>query len=124
MSKYIKYIKVIYYIVIIVSAIGASWMAIFLGVMATDAPGSGTFEFTIGFLIGFLIIFIPTSIFPILSIRELNKYEEKRGLIFNYITSIVLLFIFIPLALLQMYFLYKLNKSQDIQSVDENNSLN
>ncbi len=94
-------------------------MATFLGVMATDVPGSGNFEFSIGFLIGFLSIFIPSTLFPILSIYELNKYEDKKRLIFNYITSVILLFIFIPFALLQMYFLYKLNKSQDIQSVDK-----
>ena len=114
MLKYIKYIKIIYILIILLSIAGSLWLALFLGIMATDAPGSGNFEFTIGWLIGFLSIFIPSALFPILSIYELNKYEDKKRLIFNYITSVILLFIFIPLALLQMFFLYKLNKSQDI----------
>jgi hypothetical protein len=88
--------------------------------MATDSLSSTVVHMIIGGFTGFLVVFLPTVLLPILAIKELGKYEVKRKLIFNALSTITVLFtILMPLAFLNFFILYKIrrhNKTQESNS--------
>ena len=111
LDKRIKYLKISYIIEMILGALMAAFMTLFLGVMATDSPSSSDLDFVIGALIGFVVVAVPTILIPLLAINELNNFKVKRRLIFNIINAIiVLIVVFAPLAFWQFYMLYKIKK--------------
>ena len=118
MGKRIKYLKISYKIEMVFGIIAAGWMSFFLGVMATDAPTSTYLHFTLGALFGFSAVAIPTVLIPFLAIKELSNYEIKGKLLFSIINAIfILISIFIPLALWQLYMLYKIKKARHITNL-------
>ncbi|MDO6514603.1 hypothetical protein [Neptuniibacter sp. 2_MG-2023] len=113
MERRIKYLKITLYIEMVLGTGMGAVMALFLGTMATDSPTSTTADFVMGALMGFSLFAIPLVFLPILSLRELNRFAEKRVSLINYINSaILILFVFFPLGIWQIYNLVKL-KSAD-----------
>jgi|GEM_PF-5423233 len=111
MEGEIKYLKVSLKIEIVLGIIISIFMALLLGTMATDSPSSTYLNFAMVAVIGFLVVFLPTVLLPYFSIKELNKFNQKKSIVINSINStVVFLFVFFPLALWQFYLLYKLKK--------------
>lgn len=111
MERRIKHLKISLIAEMLLGSAFAAVMALFLGTMATDSPTSTGFDFVMGALMGFCLIAIPSVLIPALSLRELKRFPEKKTSNINYINSvIVILFIFFPLGIWQVYNLIKLNK--------------
>ncbi len=109
MEKQIKWLKISLKLEMVIGVVAGGFLGLVLGTMATDSPTSDTLDFLMGAVFGFSIVALPMIIIPLLSIRELNRFPEKQSFICNYInTVIVLVFVFFPLAIWQIYTLVHL----------------
>ncbi|WP_343801409.1 hypothetical protein [Marinobacterium maritimum] len=114
MDKQIKWLKISLKVEMLIGVVAGGILALVLGTMATDSPTSGTLEFIMGALFGFALVATPMLVIPALSIRELNRFPENRKFVFNYLnTVIVLVFVFFPLAIWQIYTLAHLKANAD-----------
>ena len=110
MHKTIKALKTLLIVEIIIGLFGASFLALFVGVMATDSPSSTYLHMIGGGIFGFLIVFAPSVLLPYFSIRELKKYNENKKLFLNIFNSLLLLIGFLPLGVIHLILINKLNK--------------
>lgn len=117
MKGYIQYLKIFYFIEIVLGLIITIYMTMFMAMMATDSPSSTIIHMISGGFIGFLVVFLPTVLLPGLAIKELGKYEVQRKLKLNILNTIIVFFtILMPLAFLNFFILYKIrihNKTQE-----------
>ncbi len=111
MKKIIIALKTLLIIEIIAGLFVASFMALFLGVMATDSPSSTYLHMIGGGTMGFVIVFIPSVLLPYFSIRELKNYAANNKIIVNIINALLLIFCFFPLGIVCLILLYKLHNS-------------
>jgi len=84
-KKTFNTLKSLLIIEIIIGLFGASFLAIFVGIMATDSPSSTYLHMAGGGLVGFMIVFVPSVLLPYLSIRELRNYTENKKIVLNII---------------------------------------
>jgi len=119
MKGFFKYLTVFYTIEIILGLFGSVVVGLIVGTMSTDSPSSTQYDFYFGLSLGFLSVFIPAVILPYLAIRELEKFEEKKRLLFNILSAIPALFsILSPFVLFNFFIFYKL-KNPDIIKDEE-----
>ncbi len=121
MDNKIRSLKISFIFETILGVLVALFIAMFVGIMATDSPSSPSNDMIMGGMFAFLIVFAPFVLFSYLSIRELNKYEENNKLLFNIINSLLVFSIFLPLGIWQLYLIFKLNNTkQDVAVINEN----
>lgn len=111
MEGNLKYLKWSLVVEIVLGIALSLFMALFIGVMATDSPASGKSHFLAGTLVGFIAVALPTVVFPYFCIRELNSYPVKKSIKANLFHSILVgMAVFFPVALWQIYVLLKLKR--------------
>ena len=85
-----------------------------VSVMSTDAPNHSGMSVFLSALFSFVISFTITIGLPIAAHKEIENFYKKRKFIFNIIDVVIMLFIFFPIALLQLYLIFNISKNTSI----------
>ena len=130
MQSKIKIMKIALIVQIVIGLVVTGYMVMFLGVMSTDAPTSSYKDVLMGVSIALGLIGLPTVLLPLLSLREIGRFEETKKLHFTYTNAIIGLLIgvfanpiFLLIAIWQFYIIYGLTKAEAIanfESKDDN----
>ena len=104
-------LKTLYKVQMILGSFITLFVTGMVAVMGTDSPSSTAADAILGAFIGFSLSFSLMVLIPLLANRELNNYPAAQKLLFNYLESLVLIFMLFPVALWQIYVLYTLKKS-------------
>ena len=108
----IKSLQIIYNIQAGIGLLFTVFGTFLVSVMSTDAPNYSNSGVFISGLFSFILLFTITIGLPIAAHRELeNFYTTKRKLIFNSIDTLLMFFIFFPVAILQLLLLSKIHKN-------------
>lgn len=105
-----KQLVVLYKVQAVLGIFITLFMTLFIAVMSMDSPSSTTFNAIIGGSITFVVILFFSVLVPIEAVRELEKYENRKKLLFNFTNTVVLISIFFPVALWQAALVYGIAK--------------
>ncbi len=109
MTGYKKGLKIILIIEIIYIFIASCLLGSVVAIMITDSPTTTSKDMIIWGGTTFVSLFVPFVLLPILSIKELVNYNEKKRLWLNITNSIVTtIFIFFPLIIVHLFLIYKI----------------
>ena len=114
MEQRIKYLMLSFYAEMVIGTLTALFMALFIGVMATDSPKSKEAHFSMGSAFGFSIVAVPLVLLPWLAALELKKFPQTKRIVFTYIKVLVTVFTFFPLGIWQVYMLIKLESEKHL----------
>lgn len=113
MDDRIKYLKLSLLIEMILGLVLTSLFAASLGASTVAPSFAAGSDYIIGGSYGFVVIFLPVIFFPLLALKELNTFKNRRKLTFNLINSaVVVTLVFFPLSVWQIYMLYKLRSDE------------
>jgi len=114
----IKSLQIIYNIQAVIGLLFTIFGTLLVSIMSTDAPNHSEGSVFISGLFSFILSFTITIGLPMAAHRELENFHIKRKLIFNSIDTLLMFFIFFPIAILQLLLLSKVHKND----LDENNN--
>lgn len=113
MTGYRKGLKIILIIEVVYIFIAACLLGAVVAIMITDSPTTTSKDMMIWGGTTFISVFVPFQLLLILSIIELQKYNENNRLVVNIINSIVTtIFIFFPLMLVHFFLIYKIKNDK------------
>jgi hypothetical protein len=62
-------------------------------------------------MFGLIAFGSPTLLLPYVAMREIKRFKEKQSLNFSIFNSLVVLALFWPMALFQMYLIYQIKQT-------------
>ncbi len=101
----------IYNIQAVIGLLFTLFGTLLVSVMSTDAPSHSESGVFISGLFLFVLLFTITIGLPLAANRELENFYTKRKLIFNIIDTLLMFFVFFPVAILQLLLLFKIHKN-------------
>jgi len=118
LNKQIKWLKISYTVEMIIGFLMGGFLALMVGVMATDSPTSSDATMYIAGSVTFIIVAVPTIILPLFALKELEDYESSRKLRLNITNSVILIVIggigailLLPIGVAQFFFISELKKN-------------
>ena len=104
---------------ILLGVVVTAFATMLLSVMSMDAPTATTSDMVMGIAIALGLIGLPTIGIPLLALRELKRYPEKRGLqflygnaVFGILIGAVGLVLFLLVAIWQFYLISELKNEK------------
>ena len=123
MQQKIKVMKIALIVQIVFGVLATAFITYLLAYLSLDEEVQTTYEVLLGWGIALGLVGVPVVGLPLLALRELVHYSEKKSLTFTYINAavaplvgIVLLPIFL-VSLVQFYFIYGLRKAEAMERI-------
>jgi len=107
-KQYLRYLTTSYKIQSLVGIFITLFGSFIVAVMSIDSPSAVVGSAFLGGVFAFLILSFLTIFVPLLAMEELEHHPKKSRLFFNLLNIVLLLFIFWPLAIWDIYALYRL----------------